>query len=144
MLDSFKNDTDSISSNEFDSTVHMQSICAIGRIKLIENIQFMYKKGWVHIIEQLILEIRKYPIELQLMMTDFGQLDVFFECYEKTQEVRVWRAIHKAQLYSRTICMFCGESGVRKIRGDKLVVICSYCNRKAEDNGDTGTWLDRY
>jgi len=144
MLASFKNDTDSTSSSEFDSTAHMQSICKIGRIKLIENIQFMYKKGWIHIIEQLILEIRKYPIELHSMKSDYGQLDLKFNCYERTHEIKVWRAINKAQLYSRTICMFCGESGVRKIRGDKLVVICGYCNRKAEDNGDTGTWLDKY
>lgn len=141
---SFKNDKDSENQNEFDATSHMKSICKIGRLKVHENTQFRYKQGWTHIIEQLILEIRKYPIELQLIVADFGSLEVFFECYERTQEVRVWRAINKAQLNAQSTCMFCGESGVRKVRGDKLVVICSYCNRKAEDNGDTGTWLDRF
>jgi hypothetical protein len=144
MLASFNADDEVVNNDEFDATLHMQSISKIGRMKVHKNTQFRYKQGWTHIVEQLILEIRKYPIELHLIVTDFGSLEVFFECYERTHEVRVWRAINKAQLNAQSTCMFCGESGVRKVKGDKLVVICGYCFRKAEVNGDTGTWLDRY
>lgn len=150
MLDSFDIDTDSENksgsgnNNGFDANTHMLSLCEGSRLKIRNYREFDYKKGWAQVIADLILEIRKYPIELQSMLTDFGHLMVFFECYEKTQEVKVWRAIHKAQNICRSTCMHCGSSGLRRIHDEKLVVICIPCFRKSEDNVETGTWLDKF
>ncbi|MDO9204060.1 hypothetical protein [Methylotenera sp.] len=144
MLDSFNNEDQSDTKNAFIAREHINSLCLGGRIQINPHIQIDYRKGWATLIEELIDVIKKYPIEIKEISSDYGQLDVNFYCIEKTQELRIWRAIDEARNQSRHVCSECGETGMRKIRGDKVIVICRACIRKAEDNGVTGTWLDKY
>lgn len=144
MLDSFNNEQYSKIKNQFNAREHIDSICLGGRIQINPHIQIDYRKGWATLIEELINVIKKYPIEIKQIISDYGQLDINFLCIEKTQELKIWRAVNEARNQSRHLCSECGEAGVRRIRGDKVIVICRDCIRKAEDNGETGTWLDKY
>ena len=148
MLDSFKSEESSSTQTEkqekFDAPKHLQSLCEGGKIVLGRFMDIKYQQGWGNILEKLIASIKCYPIELQLVASEYGHLDIIFQLYQKTQEVRVWRAIDTARRESKHTCMECGERGNWQFRDEKITVICSDCLKKAESNGETGTWLDRY
>ena len=146
MLDSF-----SVVDNEnpkdeiiFDPKDHLSSICANGRIQISTYADIKYKVGWFEIIEEMIKSISRHPIEIKSLHQDFGLLYVGFESYDKHQEVKVWRAISRAQNTSKVTCSLCGNGGKPRIHGEKLVIICQKCIHKVEKNGETGTWLDKY
>ncbi|MGB7816654.1 MAG: hypothetical protein WBL28_09930 [Methylotenera sp.] len=144
MSDLFNDKEEIDINNAFNANDHIDSLCRNGRIRFIPHGRMNYKKGWAGIVEELINTIKRLPIEITSVSSDYGQLEIGFDCYQKTQEVRVWRAIDQAKYKSRQTCMECGGHSKRKIRGDTIVVICSDCIRIAESNGVTGTWLDRY
>ena len=144
MSDSSNKTISSDKNNNFDPLHHIDSLFKGGRIRLHPYASISYKKGWVDLIEQLIKSIKRFPIELCSISAEYAQLEIRFELYEKTQEVRVWRALDAAQRESRTICVECGGQGKRKVRKDNLIVICKECIKLAERNGETGTWLDKY
>lgn len=145
MLDSFNHiEQQPENKNDFNPREHLNSLCENGRIKIEPHGKILYKKGWTGIIEELILSICKHQIEISTFYEEFGQLNVGFYSYEKNQEVRVWRAVSRAQLKSKETCTECGEAARRVVRGEKIAVICRSCIHKAESNGDTGTWLDKY
>ena len=130
--------------NDFDPLHHIDSLITGGRIILQPYAYINYKKGWVNLIEELIKSLKQLPIELCSISAEYGQLEIRFNLYEKTQEVKIWRALDAAQRESRTICMECGGQGKRKVRKESLVVMCRECIKLAELNGETGTWLDKY
>jgi hypothetical protein len=144
VLDSFNNDVKSDNKGIFDAREHISSLCENGRVRLEPHAKILYNKGWVNIIEKLMIVIKRHPIDLKLIYAEYAQLDVSFSCYDKTQEVKVWRAIDYAKIQSRETCMECGGFGRRRLRGENLVVMCNSCIHVAETNGVTGTWLDKY
>lgn len=144
MSDSSNKTISSDKNNDFDPLHHIDSLIKGGRIILQPYASINYKKGWVTLIEELINSLRRLPIELYSISAEYAQLEIRFELYEKTQEVKVWRALDAAQRQSRAICMECGGQGKRKIRKESLVVMCRECIKLAELNGETGTWLDKY
>lgn len=130
--------------NVFDPKDHLTSLCANGRIQISPYAQIKYKSGWFEIIEEMIKSISSHPIEIRALHQDFGLLYVAFESYAKHHEVKVWRAISRAQNTSNETCSLCGNGGKPRIHGEKLVIICQKCIHKVEKNGCTGTWLDKY
>ncbi len=144
MSDLFNNKQASEGNNVFNPHDHFSTLCGNGRIRVISLTRVIYKKGWAAIIEELLNKIKRLPIDIIAISSEYGQLEISFECYEKTQEVRVWRAIEHAKLKSQQTCVECGGGSRRKIRGENVVVICSDCIHIQETNGVTGTWLDKY
>ena len=128
----------------FDPKDHLSSLCASGRIQISPYAQIKYRSGWFEIIEEMIKSISCHPIEIKSLHQDFGLLYVGFESYGEHQEVKVWRAISRAQNTSKVTCSLCGNGGKPRIHGEKLVIICQKCIHKVEKNGCTGTWLDKY
>lgn len=144
MSDLFKDDPESKNDEEFTPYDHLLSICEGGRIELRVFGNVDYKKGWSGIVETLIKTMKKHPIEISSITSEYGQLDVNFIFSEKTREVAVWRALNIATHESRKTCMRCGNGGRRMVRGEKMIVMCRYCLNEDEENGITGTWLDKY
>jgi hypothetical protein len=143
-LDSFNSCVTTDGEDVFDPGKHLDSLCEGGRIELIPLRVVDYKKGWAYIIEAVVNILQTYPITIYRMSADYGELEIRFDCYQRTQEVRVWRAIDHARAESRQTCMECGHRGTRMIHGGKIVVFCRDCMKKAEMSGETGTWLDRF
>lgn len=146
MLDSFSA-VDSEKPKEgtiFNPKDHLSSLCANGRIQISPYAQIKYTSGWFEIVEEMIKSISSHPIEVMSLHQDFGLLIVTFTSYAKHHEVKVWRAISRAQNISKETCSICGNSGKPRIHGDKLVIICRKCINTLEKNGETGTWLDKY
>lgn len=140
MLDSFE----AKNTEFFDAYSYAEQLCEGGRVTLNGFIKIGYQSGWKDIVKEFLDGIRNQPIVLLTLTDEFGALNVDFECRGKTMEVRVWRAIRKAQLQSVATCTKCGHSATRKISGDKVTVLCKACTTKAKMNGETGTWLDKY
>ena len=138
MSDSFKTKQTS------EANDHLRFSCNGGRITVQSFAKIKYPKGWLNIVEEFVKNYKQYPIEIQSISAEYAQLDIVFRVYDKTQEVRVWRAIDKARELSRTTCMVCGGFGLRENRGADMVVICKDCSRQMETTGATGTWLDKY
>ncbi len=129
---------------EFNPILHTKEICDRSSIKHSQFTLIRYQFGWAKIVEQLLVSIKNSGILINSIGSEYGQLDVSFDGSKKTHEVNVWREIELARIHSRKICMQCGGDGHRKIQGDKVLVICRQCLIKAENSGETGTWLDRY
>lgn len=145
MLDSFSNEIDKpIEETVFDSSEHFSSLCTNGRIKISPFAVIKYTKGWGGIMEEMVSSISRHPVEIKSLHQDFGILYVDFSSYEKHQEVKVWRAVARAQNSSKNTCSLCGEEGRLRIHGENLIIICRKCKSAKEKNGDTGTWLDNY
>ena len=146
MLDSFSAVDNDKTKDEtiFDPKDHLSSLCADGRIQISPYAEIKYKSGWFEIIEEMIKSISSHPIEIKSLHQDFGLLYVAYESYAKHHEVKVWRAISRAQITSKETCSICGNGGKPRIHGEKLVIICQKCIHKVEKNGETGTWLDKY
>lgn len=140
MLDS----SDEKNEDTFDAFNHTQQLCKDTKVSIDHSIRIDYQKGWEKLIKQLVSSIKNQPIMLLRLNEEFGELNVDFKCREKAMEVRVWRAIRTAQLQSVATCTECGSYASRRVRGDNVVVLCRDCALKAEMNGETGTWLDRY
>ena len=144
MSDSSNTEKTDENSEKFDPHLLVSTLSEGGKLQLTRYAAVDFKKGWLGIVDRLILFIKKYPIEILQITSEYGELDIQFKCCEKTQEVRVWRAIDAARRESHHACMECGKHGIRRIRGDKVIVICRECSMEAERNGETGTWLDRF
>jgi len=144
MSDSSRNADQAVNNVDYTGRDKLRLLCEGGRVKVMSYGRFEFKKGWVHIIEDFLNTIRRLPVEITAVISDFGQLDIAFNIYQKTHEVKVWRAINKAQMYSRRTCMSCGKYGDREIRDGCVVVMCKRCVTETESNGETGTWLDKY
>jgi len=94
---------------------HFEVTLLGGKVRLREFGSIAYPKGWYGLIETLMDEINRFPIELERVIEEFGELDVSFIPLTKTQEVKVWRAIDKARRESINTCMYCGGIGHRRI-----------------------------
>lgn len=144
MSDLFNHGLEPEQIDAFNARDHIISLCGNGRVQVVEYAGISYKKGWTHIIESLIDNIRRLPVRITSISSDFGELDIGFDCYERTQEVRVWRAMDQARFKSSQTCWECGFSARREVKNEKVVVICKDCVNVAAQNGVTGTWLDKY
>ena len=131
----------SFNSEKFDSHLLVSMLSEGGKLQLARFAAVDFKKGWLSIVDRLILFIKRYPIEVFEISSESGELDIRFNCYERTQEVRVWRAIDAARIESRHSCMECGQRGTRRIRGEKVIVLCRECSNQAERNGPSETIL---
>lgn len=129
---------------DFNAYLHTKEICDGSSIRMSQFTLIKYKSGWADIVKQMLLAIKSADILVNSILSEYGQLDVHFDCTKKAHELKVWREIELARIHSRKICMECGEDGNRKIQGDKVIVICRQCILKAENSGETGTWLDKY
>jgi len=114
-----------------------------GRVKL-SDIGIDYPAGLHSLVRNLVLEIRDIPVAIEGIHYGFGQLEVGFHMLKQRNELRVWKAINKARQQSHSACQGCGGYARRKVVGDKVIVICSDCQKALDSQGKTGTWLDKY
>ena len=95
-------------------------------------------------MEELLNTLICKPIIITSMTSEFGQLDITFKILKRTAEATIWKEINYAKIRSRDVCMTCGHFGQRSILNNKVIVICRKCIANVENNGGTGTWLDKF
>lgn len=103
-----------------------------------------YPVGWSSLMEEFMLSIKNFEVEICEVNDERGQLEIKFQMIKKKGEVFVWRAVEKAKIISRHVCTECSDNfnDARRLRhfGNK----CEECFKKAGNKGSTGTWLDKY
>lgn len=141
MLDSFNAVANE---NKFYPYEFLSELCKGTKVDLNSYSEYRFKEGWKLIIEEFIHSIKNQSINLIKLEEQFGQVEIEFTVREKAMEVRVWRHIHNLRNTSKHTCTKCGEQGRRQWYGEKITVLCRACKANAEENGETGTWLDKY
>lgn len=131
---------------DFSALAHIGSLCG-KRVTLSELGTFYYSSGWCSIIEDFMNDIHSFRVTLDTVHENMGQLDISFTCYQKCNEVKVWRASFKAINLSRRTCILCGAHGSRLVIGRDVTTLCGsndciLANR--EPSMLTGTWLDKF
>jgi hypothetical protein len=114
-----------------------------GRVQLME-FAIDYPAGLHSLVMTLMLEIRDVPVLIDGIHYEFGELEIGFQMQKQVNELRVWRAVNKARKHSLSACQGCGTFARRKIVGDKVIILCSDCQKALDSKGKTGTWLDKY
>lgn len=144
MLDSYE----LIKSEEvkfFNATMHLTSLVQDDfKLRMSEFVYVSYPYGWTMLIEELMLIIKDFPIEITEVNDKRGQLEINFQMVKQRKEVLVWRALEEAKVTSRHLCIDCGKKVHDKRRLEHLTGKCEQCFNEAGKTGKTGTWLDRY
>lgn len=128
---------------EFDDYAHLKELCISLQIQL-KDPEVDYGRGWTELINEMLTPLKGSAIFLISITSTYGQLDTQFFISKGVRASRVYSAAERARIRSRETCMQCGNAGSRKVHGDKVIVICRKCQIVKDNNGDTGTWLDRY
>lgn len=140
MSDSFNINTE----EKFDACSWLIEKCKDTKVIMANFGQFEFNVGWKGIVENFIHSVKNQPINIVYLEERFGQIEIDFTVREKSKEVHVWRQINQLRKVSLSTCVRCGEDGKRQFHGENVTVLCRSCKSKANANGDTGTWLDRY
>jgi len=142
-MDSIKPEEITPAQSLLDRIDDLMAVGKGGRVKL-SDIGIDYPAGLHNLVMNLMQEIRDIPVAIEGIHYGFGQLEVGFQMLKLRNELRVWKAINKARQQSHSTCQGCGGFARRKVVGDKVIVICSDCQKTLDRSGKTGTWLDRY
>lgn len=142
MSDSFKI-PDAPDAGLFDCRRHFMALCESAKFDCGVTTYIDYPNGWTAIVEQLVVELKHYTVDIKSISSSCRQLDIVFEMRSNRNEVKVWRLINTYRLVSQQACFQCGNS----MGTSPFVTIpklCKKCEKEAGRKGSTGTWLDNY
>ena len=97
MLDSSEAKTPNAS--QFDPKTYLYQTCEAHKVS-VSAIVIGFKKGWAGLIEELIIKLKAYPVEVRGIEDSNGQLQVKFSMLKQRNEVKVWRLLDELRIQS--------------------------------------------
>ncbi|HSH71647.1 MAG TPA: hypothetical protein VK974_01200 [Methylophilaceae bacterium] len=132
------------SPKEISASTHLESLIQGTGVRISNPLKIHYPAGMHNLIAEFVAEVQDISVNILMIYYEHGEIHLEFDMYRQRGEVKVWQSLHTLKLDSQRVCGVCGSQTNRKIFAGKLQAICTECIRKKEQNGETGTWLDRY
>ena len=131
------------SDSPFDPRNYLYQTCEAHKVSVSATV-IGFKKGWAGLIEEMIIKLKEYPVEVLGIEDTNGQLQVKFAMLKQRNEVKVWRLLDELRIQSLDMCMACGYCSSRLKSYGLNNKLCLDCHKNASKKGNTGTWLDKY